>query len=74
MKWFADIPDFLTMHGYALYVWPAWIMTFGVLLIQVWQARKERRRLLKRLWQQQCVSLSTVAPPSLLTQSDEGRS
>lgn len=53
MMWFADVHDFVSMHGYALYVWPAWIVTAVVLLVQVMQARWERKRLLKNLWQQQ---------------------
>lgn len=53
MSWFSNVNEFLTMHGYGIYVWPAWGVTVGVLLFQVGHAWVERRRLLAALWQQQ---------------------
>lgn len=56
MMWFSTVHDFITMHGYGRYVWPAWGVSLAVLLIQVVHARIERRRVIASLWRQQCRS------------------
>lgn len=56
MMWFATVHDFITMHGYGRYVWPAWGVSLAVLLIHVVHARFERRQLMVSLWRQQCRS------------------
>jgi heme exporter protein CcmD len=32
--------DFLEMSGYARYVWPAFALGFGVVLLNVWLAKR----------------------------------
>lgn len=39
---------FLSQGGYALYVWGAFGMTFGLLLLEVLQLRAQRRTILAR--------------------------
>ncbi len=41
--------DFFAMGGYAGYVWPAYAVFFGVLLIDTVSPRLRRRRLLRGL-------------------------
>jgi heme exporter protein CcmD len=50
---FATLGDFLAMSGYGKYVWPCFLLGFGVVLLNVWLAtrtladakREARRRL-----------------------------
>ncbi|HEX7080351.1 MAG TPA: heme exporter protein CcmD [Gammaproteobacteria bacterium] len=41
--------DFLSMGGYAAYVWSAYGITLLVLLINIWAARRSRLRPLERV-------------------------
>lgn len=49
MIWFASVHDFLTMNGYAAYVWPAWGMTTLAMAALVVHARRERRHLIANI-------------------------
>ena len=40
--------EFLSMGGYAIYVWPSYIITLLVLILTWWSARRQRARALKR--------------------------
>ncbi len=40
--------EFVTMGGYARYVWPAYGVVFVVLVFAVWQTRRGFRRALAR--------------------------
>jgi len=44
--YFSSVSGFLDMNGYAPYVWPAWGVVLGLLLIQAFMAKRERRRIL----------------------------
>lgn len=44
--------QFLTMHGYAAYVWPAFSITIGALLWQLTSAWRDYGRLIRQLKQQ----------------------
>ncbi|MCK0754295.1 heme exporter protein CcmD [Chromohalobacter japonicus] len=50
---FDSFHGFLTMHGYAEYVWPAWGMAVLLMSGLVIAARSERRRLIARLKRRQ---------------------
>lgn len=41
--------DFVSQGGYAFYVWSAFGMTFGLLLVELLQVRNNRRSTLTRL-------------------------
>ena len=41
-----DIGEFLTMGGYARYVWPAWGLSAAVLVWNAWSALRLRREAL----------------------------
>lgn len=47
--YFSSFSGFLDMNGYAPYVWPAWGVVLGLLLIQVVMAKRERRRILTEI-------------------------
>jgi heme exporter protein D len=38
--------DFVSMRGYGLYVWGAYLMTAAVMAVEPWLARQRRRRAL----------------------------
>ncbi len=44
--------DFLTMGGYAAYVWPAYAVTLLILMGNIISAWRNNRRILKKLKQQ----------------------
>jgi heme exporter protein D len=46
---FDSLHGFLSMRGYAAYVWPAWSMAFLLLLGLATAARGERRRLIAQI-------------------------
>jgi heme exporter protein D len=46
MNW-AGLTDFLSMRGYGLYVWGSYIVTAGLMLVEPWLARRQRRRALQ---------------------------
>ncbi len=39
-----NLQDFLSMSGYAAYVWPCYGLTAAVLIWMVWSARSQWRR------------------------------
>ena len=41
--------EVLSMGGYGAYVWPAYALTFGVLLLCVAQGRRRHRRVIREL-------------------------
>ena len=41
--------EFLDMGGYALYVWSSFGLTAAVVIIEIWQARQQRQRVLDGL-------------------------
>lgn len=47
-----QLSQFLAMHGYAAYVWPAFGMTIGALAWQLSRAWRDYARLVKQLKQQ----------------------
>jgi heme exporter protein D len=38
------VSEFLSMGGYARFVWPAYVLTFAVVLLNVYWARRALRR------------------------------
>lgn len=50
---FDSLADFLSMHGYAPYVWPAWGLAAALLGGAVVLARGERRRIRARIRRRQ---------------------
>lgn len=46
MNW-AGLTDFLSMRGMALYVWGSYIVTAGLMLVEPWLARRQRRHALQ---------------------------
>ena len=41
---FASFADFLAMSGYGKYVWPSFLLCFGVVLINAWLATRALRQ------------------------------
>lgn len=48
MQWHS-VSDFLAMGGYALYVWGSFGVTALVMLLEVWQLRRQRRATVRSL-------------------------
>jgi len=48
MRW-SSWPEFWAMGGYALYVWGSFAVTALLMLIEVVQARRHRREVLRQL-------------------------
>ena len=48
MQW-NSVSEFLDMGGYALYVWSSFGLTAAVVIIEIWQARQQRQRVLDGL-------------------------
>jgi heme exporter protein D len=46
MNW-AGLTDFVSMRGMALYVWGSYIVTAGLMLVEPWLVRRQRRRALQ---------------------------
>lgn len=72
--WFASLHDFLSMNGYAIYVWPAWLMVLGLLLVQYVHARHQRRQALnevRRLERRRLAQQQTAKANGKGTQSNE---
>ena len=51
---FASVGDFLAMSGYGEYVWPSFVLGFGVVILNAWlatrslaQAKRDARRRLE---------------------------
>lgn len=48
MQWHS-VSDFLAMGGYALYVWGSFGVTALVMVLEVWQLRRQRRATVRSL-------------------------
>jgi heme exporter protein D len=48
MQWLS-VADFLSMGGYAFYVWGSFGITALVVIAEVWQVRAKRRDILRNL-------------------------
>jgi heme exporter protein D len=48
MQWLS-VADFLSMGGYAFYVWGSFGITAVVVIAEVWQVRAKRRDILRNL-------------------------
>lgn len=51
--YFASFSDFLAMNGYARFVWPAFAVVLGILLIAALYGRYERRAVLADIRRQE---------------------
>jgi heme exporter protein CcmD len=52
--WFSTLSEFIAMSGYGKYVWPSFVLGFGVVLLNAWlavrslaEAREQARRRLE---------------------------
>ena len=42
-----NVSEFFSMGGYALYVWPAYAFTAGLMLLEPWRAARRHGRALR---------------------------
>jgi heme exporter protein D len=59
MNW-GSLTDFLSMGGYATYVWSSFFLFFSALAIELWTLRKEERELVHILMLSKNVSQTSV--------------
>lgn len=48
MQW-NSVSEFFAMGGYALYVWTSFGLTAAIVVLEIWQVRRQRREVLRSL-------------------------
>ncbi|UYF99140.1 heme exporter protein CcmD [Halomonas sp. GD1P12] len=70
MSAFDSLGAFFAMGGHGVYVWSAWGVTAALLLLCFWQAKLERRALLKALSRRARRERARTESPSIPTPTE----